>query len=104
MMVAIGQVERIIWWNGTDTIFLRTRSAKPLQNSRQGDTDNETLLMAMLSVNNSENATRMRFSRVPSRESFSRPVAIMTEQPMEVAVAWSVVSSHGYEACVGSQQ
>jgi len=79
-IVAMGQVERMIWWKGTETAA------------------RETLEMAMLKVKGKEKATRVRFSRevrwVSSRELKPK----RRKQPMEVEDVWSVVRSQGKRA------
>jgi hypothetical protein len=59
----------------------------------------ETLLIAMLRVKSVENATKIRFSFVPSRDSLSCPLARRPEHPRKVDPVCSTVRSHGSLAC-----
>lgn len=83
-IVTTGQVDRIIWWKGTDTMA------------------SDTFDTAILIVKRNEKATRIRFSRVPSCVSLMAPKPNMAKQPMLVAEAWHAVSSHGSFACRSS--
>ena len=76
-----GVVDRMIWWNGTDTIA------------------SDTFDIAMLIVNRNEKATRVRLSRVPRVDSLSAPKPNMAKHPIEVAEQWTAVRSQGNFAC-----
>lgn len=64
----------------------------------------DTLLIAMLRVKSVENATKIRFSLVPNRDSLSCPLASRPEHPMKVDPVCSTVRSHGSFACVMCQK
>ena len=55
----------------------------------------ETLETAMLTVNRSENAASVRFSRVVSLVSENWPRDISIRQPKDAEPVWRVVRSHG---------
>ena len=61
----MGQVDLMIWWNGTETIALF-----PLVSAAKGHisdgTDSDTFEIAMLMVNRNEKLIKTRFSRVVS--------------------------------------
>jgi hypothetical protein len=76
-MVTTGQVDRMTWWNGTETM-----AREPLE-------------LAMLRVKRRETARRVRWERRFSGVKVRWPVPIKMKQPIEVAVVCDVVSSHG---------
>jgi hypothetical protein len=75
--VTTGQVDRMTWWNGTETMA------------------NETLEIAMLRVKRREKAMRVRCERRFSGVKVRCPVPIKMKVPIDVAVLCDVVSSHG---------
>ena len=76
-IVTTGQVDRIIWWNGTDTMA------------------RETFEIAMSRVNRREKPRSMRCERKFSGVNVKWPVPINMKVPTAVAVACDVVRSHG---------
>lgn len=102
--VAAGQVERAIWWNGTETIalditFVSSRSLGSVRVSSYS----ETLLTAMLRVNSVEKAIRISDSRVASLESLKWPVKRSAEHPIDVDTECMTVRSHGALICLESE-
>ena len=76
-IVTTGQVDRITWWNGTETMA------------------RETLEIAMLRVNSREKPRRTRWERKFSGVKVKWPVPIKMKVPTDVAVVCDVVRSHG---------
>jgi hypothetical protein len=76
-MVHIGHVLLMIWWNGTETMA------------------RETFDMAIFTVNRSEKARRVRFSRLLSCDSLRKPRPNMVKHPMDVAEQCTAVSNQG---------
>ncbi len=65
----MGQVDRMIWWNGRETICLNQLLAMTPELAQLhgiGVTYKETLEMAMLAVKREENAIMTMFSRAVS--------------------------------------
>ena len=61
----MGQVERMIWWKGTDTMALLPRISPVIGYVGKG-TDSDTLDIAMLTVKRNEKLIKTIFSRVVS--------------------------------------
>ena len=76
-MVTTGQVLRMTWWKGTETMA------------------RETLEIAMLSVNSREKPRSMSCERKLNGVKVKWPVPIKTKVPTDVAVVCDAVRSHG---------
>ena len=76
-MVTTGQVLRMTWWKGTDTMA------------------RDKLEMAMFRVKSREKARRVRCERRHSGVRVTWPVPMRMKLQIVVDVVWDVVRSHG---------
>lgn len=77
-IVKMGQVERRIWWKGTDTRALLEESVISLSNSRLIETYSETFEIAILTVKIVEKPVRTRLSCAESLLSLKLPCSSKT--------------------------